>query len=96
MVSFLVMDGCDKSAIFQNFANSDRVAPSTKDSIKTSSLLKRWESVWLRVPELELTLNDLPDGQALESFVNKFLEFNKGSNAIYNPRNAMVMTRGVD
>ncbi|CAA7014810.1 unnamed protein product [Microthlaspi erraticum] len=51
----------------------------TKDSVKTSVLSKGWESVWLRVPALDLRYYDFPDGQAMESFIDKFLEVNKYS-----------------
>ncbi|CAA7014770.1 unnamed protein product [Microthlaspi erraticum] len=56
----------------------------TKDSVKTSVLSKRWESVWRRVPGLDLKYNDFPEefpphDQSLESLVNKFLESNKES-----------------
>ncbi|CAA7014769.1 unnamed protein product [Microthlaspi erraticum] len=52
---------------------------STKDSVKTSVLSKGWESVWLRVPALDLRYYDFPNGQAMESFMDKFLEVNKYS-----------------
>uniref|UniRef100_A0A1J3EQI3 Putative F-box/FBD/LRR-repeat protein n=1 Tax=Noccaea caerulescens TaxID=107243 RepID=A0A1J3EQI3_NOCCA len=51
----------------------------TKDSVKTSLLSKRWESVWLRVPGLDLRFYDFPDVQAMESFIDQFLKVNKYS-----------------
>ncbi|CAA7031256.1 unnamed protein product [Microthlaspi erraticum] len=52
----------------------------TKVSVKTSLMSKRWGSLWRRVPGLEVTLDDFRgDGQAMDSFVNKFLESNKDS-----------------
>ncbi|CAA7014808.1 unnamed protein product [Microthlaspi erraticum] len=53
----------------------------TKVSGKTSLLSKRWEFVWLKVPALDVSLNDFPNNplNALHRVVNKFLEFNKDS-----------------
>ncbi|CAA7014806.1 unnamed protein product [Microthlaspi erraticum] len=51
----------------------------TKVSVKTSILSKRWESVWRRVPGLDFRFFYFRKEEALESFVNKFLEFNKES-----------------
>ncbi|ESQ39597.1 hypothetical protein EUTSA_v10001114mg [Eutrema salsugineum] len=52
---------------------------STKDSVKTSILSKRWEFLWLKVSKLDLNAIDVhPHGQTLVSSVNRFLEFDRG------------------
>ncbi|KAG2302266.1 hypothetical protein Bca4012_060585 [Brassica carinata] len=52
----------------------------TKDSVKTSVLSKRWEFLWLKVSGLDLnTMDFLPYGEALLSFMDRFLDFNRGS-----------------
>ncbi|KAJ4897825.1 putative F-box protein [Raphanus sativus] len=53
---------------------------STKDSVKTSVLSKRWEFLWLNVSGLDLNAVDsLPYGEPLLRFMYRFLEFNRGS-----------------
>lgn len=53
---------------------------STKDSVKTGVLSRRWELLWLKVSGLDLnTMDFLPyGGEALLSFMDRFLEFNRG------------------
>ena len=52
---------------------------STKDSVKTSVLSKRWELLWLKVSGLDLnTMDFLPYGEALLTSMDRYLEFNRG------------------
>ncbi|CAN8246081.1 unnamed protein product [Cochlearia groenlandica] len=46
---------------------------TTKDSIKTSVLSKKWELLWLTAPGLDLSVTDFP-GEVFSSFVNRFLK----------------------
>lgn len=52
----------------------------TKYSIKTSVLSKRWQSLWLKVPVLDLKVSDFPnDGEYFPSFIDNFLKLNQNS-----------------
>lgn len=52
---------------------------SSKDSVKTGVLSKRWEFLWLKVSGLDLNRDDfLSSAEALVSFLDRFLEFNRG------------------
>ncbi|CAH2046399.1 unnamed protein product [Thlaspi arvense] len=50
----------------------------TKDSVKTSVLSTRWESLWLSVPVLDLKVTDFPD-EDYATFIDNFLELNQKS-----------------
>ncbi|KAL1198588.1 F-box/FBD/LRR-repeat protein [Cardamine amara subsp. amara] len=65
---------------------------STKDSVSTSVLSKRWEKLWKYVPALDLNSDDFSDYWDLEEFFESFMDFNKDQNLnverfklIYNP-----------
>ncbi|CAA7040652.1 unnamed protein product [Microthlaspi erraticum] len=47
---------------------------STKESIRFTSLSKRWRDIWLSVPALDLDFRDFEDEYYLFDFIDKFLE----------------------
>ncbi|ESQ39593.1 hypothetical protein EUTSA_v10001236mg [Eutrema salsugineum] len=73
--------GCDRiSELPESLLTQILSYLPTKDSVKTSVLLKRWENLWLRVPVLDLNVSNFPrHGKGFRSFIENFLEFNKKS-----------------
>lgn len=73
--------GCDRISEFPDCLLTHILSYlSTKDSVKTSVLSKRWEFLWLNVSGLDLNdLDFLPYGEPLLRFMYRFLEFNRGS-----------------
>ncbi|KAF8099100.1 hypothetical protein N665_0251s0025 [Sinapis alba] len=51
---------------------------STKDSVRTSALSKRWTHLWMDVPALELDSSNFPDDNDFWGFFDNFLEFSQG------------------
>ncbi|KAJ0228954.1 F-box domain-containing protein [Hirschfeldia incana] len=51
----------------------------TKDVVKTSLLSTRWKTLWKHVPGLDLDTNDFKELDTFVTFVDNFLERNRGS-----------------
>ncbi|CAA7027707.1 unnamed protein product [Microthlaspi erraticum] len=47
----------------------------SKEAVRTSSLSKRWKSLWLLIPVLDLASSQFPDYNAFVSFVDRLLAF---------------------
>ncbi|KAJ4910933.1 FBD-associated F-box protein [Raphanus sativus] len=54
----------------------------TKDAVRTSVLSHRWKSVWLLVPNLDLSSSEFPDYTAFASFIDKLLAFSREENSV--------------
>ncbi|KAF2563934.1 hypothetical protein F2Q70_00014634 [Brassica cretica] len=54
----------------------------TKDTVGTSVLSHRWKSVWLLVPNLDLSSSEFPDYNAFVSFMDRLLAFSREENSL--------------
>ncbi|XP_056858520.1 FBD-associated F-box protein At5g22730 [Raphanus sativus] len=54
----------------------------TKDTVRTSVLSHKWKSVWLLVPNLDLSSSEFPDYTAFASFIDKLLAFSREENSV--------------
>ncbi|ANM70114.1 putative F-box/FBD/LRR-repeat protein [Arabidopsis thaliana] len=52
----------------------------TKDIVRTSVLSKRWKSVWLLIPGLDLDSSEFPHYDTFVDFMNEFLFFSREEN----------------
>lgn len=51
----------------------------TKNAVTTSVLSKKWRTLWLSIPILDLDIDDFPDYTTFTSVVSRFLDFSKES-----------------
>ncbi|CAL9231184.1 unnamed protein product [Arabidopsis halleri] len=68
----------------------------TKDIVRTSVLSKRWKSVWLLIPGLDLDSYEFPDYNTFVSFVNKFLDFSRQQNSCLHKLKLNIQKNGND